>query len=179
MIVVALGHRLVTPSIHPHLRRRVDRAVDALRETDASWLLCSGGRRNESVARTEADVMATYARRQGVPDRRLALEERSLDTIGNGYYVRRLLDRRGIEPETIQLVTAADHVERAAFVFRQCFPEVAIETDYVAEPRTPDSRFPDDDRLERTRAFFEPIEPGDVEAIERRLIEDHDCYSNN
>ncbi|MCU4924670.1 YdcF family protein [Halobacteria archaeon AArc-dxtr1] len=184
MIVVALGHRLTDPTIHPHLRRRVNAAVDAYQATSASALLVSGGRRNEAVDRSEAAVMYEHARERGVPATRLLAEDHSLDTIGNAYFTRCLLDRREISPETLLLVTADQHADRAAFAFEQCFEDVEIDASVTVEaPRTESGHDEGEQsgagprtRMDRTRTFFEPVEPGDRIAIARRLVDTHDCY---
>lgn len=178
MIVITLGHRLRGPSIHPHLRRRVDAGLEALQATEAAALCCTGGRVNESVPRTEAEAMRAYAL-TSVADDRVLVENRALDTIGNAYFSRRLLDKSGIELDTVHLVTADFHVDRARIAFEHCFANAEITTAFAIETIDPSLRPDPNDRrirIERTRSFFDPIEPGDLAAIERRLLEDHDCY---
>ncbi|TYL38198.1 YdcF family protein [Natronococcus pandeyae] len=181
MIVVTLGHRLTSPTIHPELQQRVETGIDALRALDASYLLCSGGRGNEAIARTESEVMQEYARSQGVDEERILLEDESVDTIGNGYYTRRLLADRGIDPETIVLVTSDYHMERALYVFEQCFGDAAALEPEACETSVTDvlgyDETSNETKLERTRAFFEPVTAGDFEMIERRLVDEHDCYT--
>ncbi|WP_255171448.1 YdcF family protein [Natrononativus amylolyticus] len=177
MVVVVLGQALAQRTIHPHLRRRVDAGITALRETDSRQLVLSGGRRNRSVDRAEADAMGAYARQRGVSRDAILRERRSRDTIGNGYFTRRLLEDLEVEPDALYLVTAEWHAPRAAFVFEQCFGEaVTIDTRYATTVTGGGNRTEERAALERTRSFFEPVTPGDLEAVRRRLVADHDWY---
>ncbi|WP_306055558.1 YdcF family protein [Natronococcus wangiae] len=177
MIVAILGHRLTSPTIHPELQQRVETGIDALRATDASYLFCSGGQGNEAIARTESEVMQEYALSQDVDEERILTEDESVDTIGNAYYTRRLLADHGIDPETIVLVTSDYHMERALYVFEQCFGDAVTLDPKMCETSITDVLSYDERRLERTRDFFEPVAPGDLEMIEQRLVDEHDCYT--
>lgn len=192
MVVVTLGHRLVDESIHPHLRRRVDVGLSVFEETDARALLFTGGETTPGVSLTEGTVMRSYAIAQGVNPQQIHTENRALDTIGNGYFSRLVLDRLEREretaresdrvadrepTETVFVVTADYHSQRAAYVFEQCFGDAyEIDTTHCVETTMAAEQPHEQRSLERTREFFEPISPGDVSAIGRRLVETHDLY---
>ncbi|WP_246999242.1 YdcF family protein [Halosolutus gelatinilyticus] len=179
MVVVVLGHRLSKNGIHPELRDRVDAGITTFQQTNAPFLVCSGGRTNDAVPRTESEVMREYAIERGIDRSRILLENRSLDTIGNAYFARLLVDELADDPETIAVVTSAYHADRAAYIFEQCFgDDYRIDTSYAVEtpPSGSHGRAREARRLERARTFFEAIQPGDVDAIRRRLAEAHDYY---
>jgi hypothetical protein len=67
---------------------------------------------------TEAAAMAKYAEGLGLPGDAVLLEERSRDTLGNAYFVRRDI----LQPNdwhSIRVVTSDFHLSRAAWVFRK------------------------------------------------------------
>lgn len=179
MVVVVLGHQLRSSSIHPELRGRVDVGIDALRSTDSTYLLFSGGARSPVVSTTEAEVMREYATGHGVDPGEILLETRSKDTIGNGYFTRRLVDEMNHDIDTIHLVSSRYHMTSAEYVFRQCFgDEYAIDCSRCYGGSGSDTdRSHGHEKLVELREFFETIEPGDVTAIRRRLAEAHDYYS--
>lgn len=179
MVVVVLGHQLRSESIHPELRGRVDAGIDALRSTDASYLLFSGGSTNPVVSADECEVMREYAIERGVDPTRVLLETRAEDTIGNGYFSRRLVDEIGEEIATIYIVSSCYHMESAEYVFRQCFgDEYDVDGSYCHETaESGDPRGHDHEKLVQLREFFEPVDPGDMPAIRRRLVKAHDYYS--
>lgn len=177
MVVVTLGHRLRSETAHTHLRARVDAGVDALDATGASHLLLTGGRTNPAVPRAECEVMRDYAVECGVPPERLLLEDRALDTVGNGYFARLLVENLGRRVESVSVVTADYHAERAAYVFERCFGGAYdVDAAFRCETkRSPECRS-ERRKLRRTREFFDPVPDGDLAALRRRLDEAHDLY---
>lgn len=79
---------------------------------DRRLVMVGGGDFNVS----EAVVMATFARRFGVAEDRLAIESKSRSTWENAAYARALEPRL---PERIALVTSALHLPRAQYAFEQ------------------------------------------------------------
>ncbi|WP_254769309.1 YdcF family protein [Salinilacihabitans rarus] len=177
MVVVTLGHRLAGDAIHPHLRARVDAGITAVRETTASALVFTGGHTNPAVPRAECEVMREYALERGVDPDRIVVEDRALDTVGNGYFSRRLVDDLDRTVDSLFLVTADYHVPRSRYVFEQCFgTERRIDTSYAVSTATSPECPAERRSFRSARRFFDSISPGDVEAIERRLITNHECY---
>lgn len=178
MIVVSLGHRLKSETIHPHLKRRVDASIDAFRRTDARHLFFSGGRANPAIPKTECEVMRAYAVERGGDQTRLHLDEQALDTIGNGFFTRRMVDELDEEIATVHVVTADYHAKRAKFVFEQCYGDrYEITVDHCIETDVPSNQTREQQRVRQVREFFNGITPGDAAAIRRRMHEAHDLYS--
>lgn len=177
MVVVVLGHELRSESIHPELRGRVDAGIGVFQSTDTSYLIFSGGISTPVVPTPECEVMREYATDRGVDPTRILLETRAEDTIGNGYFTRRLVDDMREPVDTIYLVSSCYHMERAEYVFRQCFgDEYDIDAGNCHRTDAGDDRQGNHEKLVRLREFFDPIDPGDVTAIRRRLAEAHDYY---
>jgi vancomycin permeability regulator SanA len=176
-VVVVLGNRLVSESVHPTLRGRLDTGIELFRDVDAEYLLFSGAQTNEEVPAAECEVMRDYAVREGVPEEQILLDRDARDTVGNGYFSRRLVDGLDESVETVYVVSSCYHMDRATFVFEQCFePDYEVVGDRCYDdPAAPD---PEDEEasFDQARRFFDPISPGDVEAIRRRFDEAHVYY---
>ena len=178
MVVVVLGHELRSESIHPELRGRIDVGIDTFRTTGASHLIFSGGNSNPVVSTPECEAMREYAVDSGVDPTRILLEANAKDTIGNGYFTRRLVNAMRADVETIYLVTSCYHAERAEYVFRQCFgEEYDIDASNCHATDAGDAWERNYEKMVRLREFFEPITPGDVAAIKRQIAEEHDYYT--
>lgn len=176
MVVVVLGKRLHRSAAHESLRHQVDLGIHALRETDAEYLVLTGGRTNPEVDRSESDAMRAYALERGVDSDRIFIEEVARDTIGNSFFTRSIVDDLP-NVDTVQIVTTCYHVIRARYVFEQCFgPAYDIEVADCYESAIPDDELAEEDALARTEAFFAPVTPGDLEAIRDRLLAEHDRY---
>lgn len=114
--VVVLGAQVLGPG-HPApaVRRRVSHGVEALRRDRARWLVLTGGVGAAGVS--EASVMADLARRLGVPEHRLLLEEESTSTLAQAAAVARLARAGGWD--RVVVVTDRYHLPRALFLFRR------------------------------------------------------------
>lgn len=183
-VVVGLGQRLTGESLHPHLRRRVDRSVDVFRRANRSadgeaWLVFTGARTNPDVPVAESEAMAEHAVAAGVDPDRIRLETTARDTRENAYFVRRIVDELAAQSEgaceTVHVVSSCVHVERAADVFEHCFgpgyeidvadcvegeaadPAVAITPAGVERDRRAD------------REFFDPVTSGDLGDLYERF----------
>ncbi|MFP9190125.1 YdcF family protein [Natronosalvus vescus] len=176
MVVVTLGRQLQSKSDIDELHDRVDVGVSVFRRTDAQYLIFSGGRTNQVLPRSESAEMEAYGLEAGIDPDRIRLENRSLDTIGNGYFSRRLIDGLPTAVDTVYLVTSAYHLERATYVFDQCVGDRYDVVPVEAGPGRQERRRAERQRLRRTRAFFDGVSSGDVETIARRLQERHDYY---
>jgi uncharacterized SAM-binding protein YcdF (DUF218 family) len=119
--IVVLGGGVESDGSLPRVAStRVERAVEAWRHGVAPRLVLTGrcGLSDPEPAVTEAAAMAALARRLGVPDDALLLEEEARDTLGNAYFVRaRFLEPNGWR--SIRVVTSDFHLSRAAWVFRK------------------------------------------------------------
>lgn len=173
-VVAVLGHRLRSPELHDALAGRMDVGIERFRETGAEYLVVSGAATNPAVDQTEADAMREYAVRHGVDPDRVVLEPEADDTIENGVYVRRAVDALDRRADAVSVVTSCYHAERAAYIFEQCFGDgVEIDADRCHDEGAIDRRRREAEResFRRAREFFAPIDPGDVDAIRRRLAE--------
>ncbi|WP_121744872.1 YdcF family protein [Natronorubrum halophilum] len=162
---------------YDELYGRVDVGINALRQTDSRLLVLSGAQTNPNVPRAECELMRERAVKSDVDPDRIHLEPQAVDTIGNGYFTRSLVEELDQEVETVRLVSLDYHAARARFVFTQCFgPRYDIDASAQYDADRPGETVYEKRRLRRMREFFAGIEPGDIAAICQRLITHHDNY---
>lgn len=177
MVVVTLGQRLTAGEVHTHLRRRVDLSIDVFRETDAPYLLFTGGETNPDVPTSEAEAMRDYAVAQGVSPEAVLVETNARDTRENGFFARLVVDELDWTGDTVRVVSSCLHLRRAKYIFERCFgDEYEIDTSRCVEPRAsidPEMTFSEEEirrTSERDREFFAGTTPGDVAEL-RELFE--------
>ena len=125
-VIVVHGAGLNGEDLTPLLRSRVDKGIEIYREQrEAGFtpvLVLSGGQGPDEVI-SEAEAMARYARKQGVNEEHLMLEDRSTTTEENVRYVVELLKgyfqtENLTEEHKIVFVTSDYHVLRTATLTR-------------------------------------------------------------
>lgn len=84
--------------------------------------------------------MRAYAERAGViAKRRLILEEYSMETIGNAYYIKQILDER--RWQSVRIVTSEFHLPRAQQTFEHVFGRgYKLQYESVASNFSPQER---------------------------------------
>ncbi|MDE1170039.1 MAG: YdcF family protein [Verrucomicrobium sp.] len=96
-----------TPS--ERLRARLDRAAEADRARPFRFLIVSG--RSASPGPDEAEVMAAYLERRGVPAARLILDHHGETTWASARFTAAFLQARGLRGATV--ITQYFHIPRA------------------------------------------------------------------
>jgi uncharacterized SAM-binding protein YcdF (DUF218 family) len=170
--VVVLGLRLRedVSGLSGELRGRVEVAVDAFEELNATWLVPSGARTNPAVSESEAAAMAARAVELGVDRERILLEERAEDTIGNAYYARLLLDERAPDVTTVAVVSSCYHGRRAAYVFGKCLGQsYDLRIEYCHDTGRSREETYESDALAESRGLLDDVAPGDLDRIRARL----------
>lgn len=177
MVVIVLGNRLESATIHDHLRGRVDLGIRLFREQDGDALLMTGGRTNPDVDAAESEVMRDYAVERGVDPDDVFVERRGKDTVGNAYFSRRMLERQ-LDSSTVRVATSCYHVARAVYIFEYCFGDAYdISAPDCYDSDVPTSQLSEDHSISLNRRLFAPVEPGDLDAIRDRMIETHALYA--
>ncbi|WP_227982587.1 YdcF family protein [Nocardia spumae] len=122
--VVILGCGLNRRSVTPLLAARLDRGIDAYRTAVRSGrhpVLVTCGGQGPDEATTEADAMARYLTRRGVPGQVIVRERHSRNTAENLRNCLRELNHRGAAPQDLRItvVTSNFHVLRTAALTRR------------------------------------------------------------
>lgn len=136
-------------------RRRVDGAAAWWRAGRGRRLVMSGGSWSGSGV-PESDLMASYARRLGVPGAAISEERTSLTTWESAWHLSRL---RPELPRRVVLITSAAHMRRAQYAmhaagFRTC--PLAVDRRY-ASFRFPGYFIPQRSALEKTETSLHEV----------------------
>lgn len=176
-VVVVLGNRLIIDGVHEELKGRMDTAIKLWSSLENSLMLVSGGKTNPSIRKTEAEAMKEYAVSKGVPAKVVLTDNDAMDTVGNAYFTRRILD---FHPRVkfVYTVTSCYHIERTEYIFSACLgPKFKLDckTCFNSARQTAES---EKKSLTAARILFSEITPGDIDWIESRLRERHSLYHN-
>lgn len=121
-VIVVLGAGLSGEEPTPLLAGRVDRGIQlfwrSVEEGLDPILVMSGGKGSDEVV-SEADAMARYAVRAGVPGDLVLREDQSTTTEENLRNTRELLSQRGVHWDRLAVVTSSFHVLRAGTLTRR------------------------------------------------------------
>lgn len=121
-VVVILGAGLSGDEPTPLLAGRVDRGIELFEHSREEGLdpvlVMSGGKGADEVL-AEAEAMARYAVRAGIPGDAVLREDRSTTTEENLRNTRELLAERGIGWDRLAVVTSNFHVLRASTLTRR------------------------------------------------------------
>ncbi|MDE1869016.1 MAG: YdcF family protein [Candidatus Micrarchaeota archaeon] len=125
-LIVVLG-KVILPdgTLSEESKRNVEKAAELFKAGAADRIAMSG-RWPFSVKaeppRTEAEAMKEYAISLGVPKGAILVEDRSLDTTGNAYYLGKMIvDDTSIKK--LIVVTVDYHMPRAEYIFKAAFSE--------------------------------------------------------
>ncbi|WP_330925124.1 YdcF family protein [Candidatus Sororendozoicomonas aggregata] len=114
--IVILGYALASDgSMKPPLIDRLKQGLSAAKANPDAAIIVSGGVPSQGV--TEAYRMQQWLIGQGISAKRIHLDDKAKDTVGNAIYSTRILNDLGIEHVT--LVTSASHMRRALVVFEE------------------------------------------------------------
>jgi uncharacterized SAM-binding protein YcdF (DUF218 family) len=102
----------------------------------------AGALTRERFDRPEAELFAEIALRKGVPESAILIEAESTNTGENVAFSRRLLESRGIDPESLILVQKPYMERRAYATFMNFWPGRRV---LVASPPIPFSEYPTED----------------------------------
>lgn len=133
--IVVLGAS-VLPSGQPALtlRARTLHAVALYQKGLAKKIICTGG--VGDYPPSEARAAADLARKKGVPQRDLVLEDKSTSTYENALYTRRICQKRGWK--SVIVVSDGYHLWRAHYLFRraglQAWPSPAPDSPARSQP---------------------------------------------
>ena len=171
-VMVILGGPLYpNGTLHRDTLSRVTKAISLYKKGIVEKIVFSGGidiRFNRSVA----EMMAERALALGIGKDEYILEERSVSTVGNAYYIKPILEKNGWTK--VLIITSEYHVARANMVFQKVLGE-KYEIRW-ASIRLPRSFYDDLENQLRERTLFLihdfvllGVAYGDHEGVKERL----------
>lgn len=167
-----------------NLEGRVKEAVQLFNSGVAHFIILSGGHPDPETGKkthTEAKIMKKMATDLGVPQNALILEEDSLDTVGNAYYAKKILENYGWN--NIVVVVLDYHKDRASYAFSK-----VLGIDYHVEYHVVPNEFSgaelekrmkkERETMEHYQAWLNEMPSGDQELIKEALYKNHPDYRN-
>ena len=139
LCIVVLGYALQSDgSMSGELLGRLRVALASAEKYPNAYILCTGGGTasgNASV--TEAGQMAAWLKRQGIDDRRIITEEKSLSTVRNATLSYKILREQYPEVKHLAIVTSDYHVSWGYMAFateisRAVYTDLAPYMDIVS-----------------------------------------------
>ncbi len=116
--VVVLGCKVKGDRPSRMLRYRLDTAYDYLNQNKDAVCIVSGGKgKDENIS--EAQCMFNYLTDKGIPQDRIIMETKSLNTYQNITYSKEIIDKKKL-PENITIVTDGFHQYRASYIAKRC-----------------------------------------------------------
>jgi uncharacterized SAM-binding protein YcdF (DUF218 family) len=171
--IVVLAHGSTDPegNFSQETGDRLDAAIDMFNDGISEVLVMTGNKAftMREQRRPVADAMRDEALARGVPASAILADNDSLDTVGNGYFTKTgVLIPQGIKD--ILLLTSPSHVDRSATTFCHVLGDEYTVSAVGSRPAVRKAQ----DAYELLgaglqRAVLNGTEPGDHEAIYRRL----------
>lgn len=90
--------------------------------TGSVLLLMSGGISNPKIPISEAELMRQYCIENGIYKDNIIVEDNSLDTIGNAFFTRKIIDAIP-NISDIYVISSCYHMNRAKYIFINCYGE--------------------------------------------------------
>ena len=135
-VVIVLGAGVRGESVTRPLARRLDAAFDYWQRNPDAYIIVTGGLGNRATI-TEAEAMARYLQRRGMPRERILLEELSTSTYENLTFANEILQGHFPDGFTAVLVTNDFHIYRAVRTAREIGIDVnrrGAYTDWYSMP---------------------------------------------
>lgn len=175
-IIIILGFRLEYPAINPELQGRMSVGIKLFQDINADFLILSGGRSNTAISVAECEVMKQYSLEQGIDPLYIIEECNSLDTIGNAFFTKKIVEKiRGITE--IYCISSCYHMDRVNYIFSKCYgPQYSFNFSNCFI--TPGDLKHEQKSMQQSNLFFKNIQSGDTEEIQKRLYSIHTLYMN-
>ncbi|MCL2563066.1 MAG: YdcF family protein [Oscillospiraceae bacterium] len=111
-VVIVLGAGIHGETVSRPLARRLDAAIDYWNRNPDAYIVVTGGLGNRATI-TEAEAMARYLIRRGVPAERILLEELSTSTYENLVFAKEILDEHFPDGWRAAVITNDFHIYRS------------------------------------------------------------------
>lgn len=116
--IVVHGHRVLPDgALSEESKTRIEKGLELYKMKIAPQVIFTGGKVEAlSEPMAEAEAMASYAIKKGLPEKAILKELKSLDTVGNACYLKKsFLIPRGWK--TLFVITSEYHIPRASFIY--------------------------------------------------------------
>ncbi|MBU4331762.1 YdcF family protein [Patescibacteria group bacterium] len=126
MTIVVLGGGInIKNQLPQQVKKRLNKATEIFKKHKKANILVCGKHsflypKDKAPLKIEAEAMRDYLLTLGLPPKRIYLEIKSQDTIGNAYYAKKLYFIPRKEKSAL-VITSQFHLERTKFIFKKIF----------------------------------------------------------
>lgn len=183
-IIAILSEQSVNNEISPETKQRIKLGLE-LKKRDLSDILVMSGkeipgnRTNEGLS--YAFLMREYAISFGVCPKSILLEEESLDTVGQAFFIKKNI----LIPnhyKSMVVVSSDYHIKRVKIIFDFiCGKDYNLKYFYAntIKMRYEKTKNKEEKSLNTFLSFFKEIESGNDEQILKKLFTSHPLYKNS
>ncbi|CQR74274.1 hypothetical protein SOV_23980 [Sporomusa ovata DSM 2662] len=114
--IIVLGAKLIGSQPSTMLRLRLDETIQLYKQGYAPTIIVSGAQGLDEIA-TEASIMRSYLVANGIPTKRIYLEDKSYNTYQNLLNSKTIMNEQGFRNAII--VSNASHIRRSLVLARQ------------------------------------------------------------
>ena len=157
-----------------HARMRTERAAGLYKSGVVNCIVFCGKysvfRNNQTSKLTEAEAMASYAKKLGVSPRHILKEEESRTTVQNGYFFKKnILNQKNFK--SVLVVTTKFHSRRVGMIFHRLLDSsITCDIDGCVNPHSPPRHRVKELLLTIfTKVALIGVERGDEETVLKRL----------
>jgi len=164
---------------------RAEKAVELFRNNTASKILFTGRwsyKATTPFLKTEAQAMAGYAIKHGVPKDNILTEAESVDTLTNFLYSKAILEKNNWHK--VCIVTSSDHRERTEYLARK-----VLGSSYEVDIEICEDRLSKDELTKQTqreqksfqivKGYLDKYTDGDSKAIWKFVESSHPAFTDS
>jgi uncharacterized SAM-binding protein YcdF (DUF218 family) len=119
---IILGHFYSGFNITGRQKKRLGKGIELFRKGDIRFLITTGGKGMfKKSSKSNADLAKNYLIRNGMPEERVLVEDKSVNTYQNALYSLEVLKSNQLDSAIV--ITSSNHTDRAERIFRKVFPE--------------------------------------------------------
>ena len=103
----------------PILKNRLKRSLLLSTNQNLNYIIVTGGNTTGKPGHSEAYIMKQWLVKNGVPKNKILLENRSMNTIENAKFTKRMVDK--MHNVKLIMVTSKNHMPRARKIFNNIY----------------------------------------------------------
>ena len=162
-------------------RERTEKGIEIFKDGIVKTITLSGGyeRLVDLEIPTHAEAMKKFAIEKGVPESKIIIEEKSLDTVGQAIFTKRYLAIPQ-KWKKIIVISSDYHIERVRAIFEFVYGK-NFKISFVTTPTEGDRtkiRAKEKESLQSFYETFKDVNPWDDKKIFETLFAKHPYYKN-
>jgi uncharacterized SAM-binding protein YcdF (DUF218 family) len=119
---IILGHFYSGFSITGRQKKRLAKGIELFQKGEVWFLITTGGKGMfKKSSKSNAELAKEYLVRNGIPEERVLVEDKSVNTYQNALYSLEILKSNRLDSAVV--ITSSDHIKRAEKIFSEVFPK--------------------------------------------------------